>query len=142
MQARASELTVTLMWGALAVWSARCAAMNALLTSKTNGFADGLVDLLLARKRKAKTKAKQNAEKRFLERMKTRVAKQAAWQARHGGAATASPSIAQDRPRRTLLTRTRAQRLGDFISQPTEEEERLEIRGDLLKGTDIVFPSF
>jgi hypothetical protein len=47
MQARAGELTATLMWGALAVWSARCSAMNDLLLARDNGFANGLVETLV-----------------------------------------------------------------------------------------------
>jgi hypothetical protein len=96
---------------------------------------------MLARKRKAKAKNQASAERRFAEKMKNRATKQATWRVRHG-VATAPSSIARDKPTRSLLVRTRAQRFGDYVAQPNEEEERTEMRAELFRGSQLVFPSF
>jgi ribonuclease HI len=144
MQARASELTLTLMWGAMSVWSARCAAMNALLPSAGNGFADGLVERLLARKRTSTALAREKAEARFVARNAERTAKREARQAGQGTgpAVAAGTSVAVGRPRRSLLVRTRSEQYGHFVSRQSEAEERQEVRAELLRGTEVVFPAY
>jgi hypothetical protein len=97
--------------------------------------------IILTKKRRSTALAKKKTEARFVEQMAKKTAKRKALQAAQGVNPVAT-SVAADRPRRTLLQRTRTERYGHFVSQPSEEEERLEARADLLRSTAVIFPAY
>lgn len=123
-----------LMWGALDMWMERMDAMQALVESGANGFADGLLDAAVARKRKRARADQQRAAVKFFARSARACAVQAF---KRGGLPP------PDRPRRSLLARARsALAVGDMVSEITSDEEREEAREALLRGGGIVFPTF
>jgi hypothetical protein len=140
-QARAGELSMVLMWGALSIWTTRCTAMNALLNSSENGYASGLVTQMVQRKRKAAKKKEEKKRKKFAERMSAKAARR---EAKRDGTRKipGERSVAVDRPRRSLLERTPKVRFGDYVSRPSLEEERQETRSHLLREGVARFPDY
>lgn len=133
-QARAQAVSMRLVWGALDIWMERMDAMQALVESGAHGYADGLLDAAVARKRKRAAADQQRAAVKFFARSARACAVQAF---KRGGLPL------PDRPRRSLLARTRsALAVGDMVSEITSDEEREEAREALLRGGGIVFPTF
>jgi hypothetical protein len=86
--------------------------------------------------------SRKKAEERFAERNAKRAAKRKARQLVSGAWPAEGASVARDRPRRSPLERARSQQYAHYVSQPSEEEERVEARASLLRGTEIVFPAY
>jgi hypothetical protein len=128
-QERAASLSRTLMWGAFSVWSARCRAMNDLLDEHDSlGFGAGLVERMVARKRRklAETEARQTLK----------------FEARRSKRRREAGVTESSRTQRSWLAKALSVKFGSWVQTKSSDEERMAQRDALLRQGVVMFPVF
>jgi ABC-type anion transport system duplicated permease subunit len=127
--ARAAELSRTLMWAALSVWSARGRAMNDLLDVQDSlGFGAGLVEQMVLRKRKKREATVARQTLKFEANLSKRR--------------RAAGAVVVSRSQRSWLAKALSVKFGSWVRTESSDEERVALRDDLLRQGAVVFPVF